>query len=482
VLTPLTISKLRVFGGILTTAALLFLMLFSLFADSPIPCTNGTICLTLSDLNAIVCDPGVQWLVFLCLVAYVLSFLVIRCQVERLPFWHATNSSLWLIALLSVGTFAYGFDYSEAAQSTRALMLLGGATLGVGATLKAIWREQGARTASVDCLIIIVLAAALVAASLWYPEWSPTFAFRGYARWTGPWDNPNAYGLLMGVGVVLAVGCAVANYEKVTADKSEIGSSKELGMRWKCVVAVLCLASVVVIGRGLVHSYSRGAWCGTIVGLSYLGTQRIRDHGSEFRRWIRVNVLSLAVTVASVLALISWHYRSTEWYPARRAFSVNSTVDSTWHDRVLSWDCALQITAEHPFLGAGWNQPERFWEQYYFPTGIPVGAVIGLNDYLLLGATLGIPALLCFAMYIWLCLRNAPQELQVANCLPDPPLPILTSTVPTLEVLQAICRAGAIVLLVGFWFNGGLFRLPTAATFWILIELGRRDLTVGNAK
>jgi hypothetical protein len=40
------------------------------------------------------------------------------------------------------------------------------------------------------------------------------------------------------------------------------------------------------------------------------------------------------------------------------------------------------------------------------------------------------------------------------------------------EWLKTICRAGAIVLLVGFWFDGGLFKLPTAATFWILLELG----------
>jgi hypothetical protein len=29
------------------------------------------------------------------------------------------------------------------------------------------------------------------------------------------------------------------------------------------------------------------------------------------------------------------------------------------------------------------------------------------------------------------------------------------------------------VLLVGFWFDGGLFELATAATFWVLLELGR---------
>jgi hypothetical protein len=44
-----------------------------------------------------------------------------------------------------------------------------------------------------------------------------------------------------------------------------------------------------------------------------------------------------------------------------------------------------------------------------------------------------------------------------------------------LDWLKTVCRAGALVLAVGFWFDGGLFKLPTAATFWILLELGRED-------
>jgi hypothetical protein len=56
----------------------------------------------------------------------------------------------------------------------------------------------------------------------------------------------------------------------------------------------------------------------------------------------------------------------------------------------------------------------------------------------------------------------------------------------TSDFLSATCHAGAIVLLVGFWFDGGLFKLPTAATFWILLELGgaesRRGLTTKNAE
>ena len=51
----------------------------------------------------------------------------------------------------------------------------------------------------------------------------------------------------------------------------------------------------------------------------------------------------------------------------------------------------------------------------------------------------------------------------------------------TADWLQTTCRAGAIVLLVGFWFDGGLFKLATASTFWILLELGNANLVPQKA-
>ena len=41
--------------------------------------------------------------------------------------------------------------------------------------------------------------------------------------------------------------------------------------------------------------------------------------------------------------------------------------------------------------------------------------------------------------------------------------------------LRVACRAGAVVYLVAFWFDGGLFKLATASVFWILLELGAEN-------
>jgi predicted phage tail protein len=51
---------------------------------------------------------------------------------------------------------------------------------------------------------------------------------------------------------------------------------------------------------------------------------------------------------------------------------------------------------------------------------------------------------------------------------------------PTEFGIQPVYRAGALVLLVAFWFDGGLFDLVTASVFWILLELGTSHLAVNR--
>ena len=88
---------------------------------------------------------------------------------------------------------------------------------------------------------------------------------------------------------------------------------------------------------------------------------------------------------------------------------------------------------------------------------------IQLNDFFILETTLGLPALVCFGLYLWMALVHRPP---MANC---------KSQMIGGDWLRTVCRAGAIVLLLGFWFNGGLFEMATGATFWILLELGREQ-------
>ena len=121
-------------------------------------------------------------------------------------------------------------------------------------------------------------------------------------------------------------------------------------------------------------------------------------------------------------------------------------------------------------------------------------AAITTNDYLMLGTQLGLPALPCFVAYVALRFRGrARHSVRAAIGLgraallrgfgrgAPRPYPGGQGTArPTLDFgletlnsrLRAACRAGALVMLVAFWFDGGLFKLATAAVFWILLELG----------
>jgi O-antigen ligase len=197
------------------------------------------------------------------------------------------------------------------------------------------------------------------------------------------------------------------------------------------------------------------------------------------RSWV-----ALAIISASVGLLGFWSCRHTERAVARRAYTVANANDFSWRNRVAAWEGALQMVAERPWLGFGWNQPERVYGQYYRATKLNEGMAIQLNDYFILGTTLGLPALLCFAVYVVLALTSHPKPAPtpLPSAFPDSTFRTPHSALRTRLALDfglwtldsaAVCRAAAVVLLVGFWFDGGLFKLATAAPFWILLELGR---------
>lgn len=243
-----------------------------------------------------------------------------------------------------------------------------------------------------------------------------------------------------------------------------------------------CLLGVVgVMGVGLVKSYSRGAWAGAAAGLVYLGYLAVKAEsrrrkgesgeektqmpsGSVLLCWAMRRRCTLAMVSVSVGLLAFWSIRHSQGTVARRAYSLANPNDFSRRNRLLAYEGALQMVAERPWFGLGWNQSEAVYGEYYRAANVDQeGAVVQLNDYLMLGTTLGVPALACFGVYLWLVLV---RRLPMANG---------KSQMTEGDWLKAVCRAGAVVLLVGFWFDGGLFELATGATFWILLELGRQE-------
>ena len=352
-------GKFTSFGRALEITITALVLILCLFADSSVLETNGVIGSIRSEVVAVFRDSGMQWMVFLCVAANFLMLFLLQCRISGLNFGRAVNPSLWLVGLLLIGTLDYTFNYSTAVQPTQALILLAGAALGSGAAVRSMWQQQGSYGRSMEHLIVILPVVLFLIALLGYADMRQHFEYHGYARWSGLWGNPNIFGLLMGVGMILAAGQLVQSLKpKFQSQKLEGRKWKTELIRWLKVIFFLMIT--LALSVGLMKSYSRGAWLAAICGLAYL-VNRV------FSQWLRRNALFLAIIVLSLYALAFWQFQHTEreHIVARRALSVGNINDFSWRNRVSAWEGALQIMAEHPVLGVGWNQPERCMSNYY---------------------------------------------------------------------------------------------------------------------
>jgi O-antigen ligase len=409
------------------------------------------------EVEGVFCDPQTQSMAVVCAGTYLAALGAIRNRRFRERRESTSGVELWRCAFLLIAAFLYWLGYQHASKSTQTVNLLVAAVLGSGAEVNVFWRDDfRSKKASLWCSVALVVVL-VTFACFWQSSDGPSFTYNDRVRWMGPWNNPNLYGLLMASCAVLAIGLAISN----------AGGTKAPGWRWKLwnrLKSALFLA-VGALCFGLWKSYSRGAWLAAGVGGLYLLIQwckRSLIEAGDRIRWMRI-CFSLAIVLCALVALMFWKYQHAENVTVRRAISAADRNDLSWGNRVAAWEGALQMMAERPWVGLGWNQPDPFYRHYYFTSRIDETGAVQLNDYLMLGATLGIPALFCFCMYLWLALT---QKLEIGN---------RKSEMAQLAWLKTVCRARALVLAVGFWFDGGLFKLPTAATFWILLELGREN-------
>jgi prepilin-type N-terminal cleavage/methylation domain-containing protein len=434
----------------------------------------------------------IEWMLLVCLAVWCGTFLFLTFSRNDWP----------LIGLLLIAIAMYFISYTESMRAADAIILLAGVTLGRGTrfALEADgrWKIEDGRTnseivnrKSAIVNFLVGLVGLLAFSSWWHLDMAGPY--HG-PRWMGLWNNPNIYGMLMGAGVLLAVGllkgmkkeeCRMKNSgEKRQAESDD--SSPRPSPRWarrgreflrslRFFVAIkpaignwqsaILLVAAGMMAVGLLFSYSRGAWVATTIGLLYLAW----SYGKLKWKYIILGAGLLALGVGLVWGNTS---DSAPWYVKRLDFSRPSA-----QHRVSAWRGALEMMRDHP-LGVGWNQAVATYEKNYSP---PEGgaAALTMNSYLMLGTELGLPGLLCFVAYVGLCFRN-PRSAVVptAGCggvSPPVGTPGGTPGGPAGETpaLRCACRSGALAMLVAFWFDGGLFTLATAAVFWVLLELSQ---------
>jgi O-antigen ligase len=346
--------------------------------------------------------------------------LVLLALAACLPAWTRGETG-------SVGNLKLGID-----QTTNALVLLTGivvgcaaeALIGTGADMSRIIRR----------VVLVAIPLFLAATSPFQPAVPHIYKYHDAVRWTGLWVNPNTYGLLMGAGLVLAIG-------QVPWKRIGWKTSQRVEFIFLVMAAVLC-------GFGLLKSYSRGAWlatsCALMVLLWFRASQKLRR-----------NLIPIALIILSGFAFGFWNFRYAESPLARRLFSVANRNDFSWRNRVTVWRGSIQMMRDRPLLGFGWGDVESAYERSYRARRLDESMAIQLNDYFTLANSAGVPALMFFIGFAALSLRR--QTKPDASFSPH----------------QSSARASAVLLLIGFWFDGGLFKVATGPLFWTLIEFSR---------
>lgn len=436
----------------------------------------------------------IQWMVLTCISVYFIGFNWLNRQRAVLD----THTNIFCIGLYAIAMLLYASDYEQASTTTETLVLCFGLVLFAGFRF---WQSLELRRNQPFPLSAVAVGSVLLIFCLSvgaHREIGQVFAYHGQQRWSGLWDNPNTFGVLMAAGFVIAVGWAIFSLKSKVQSWSTAAQEgqKAESRRWKAetlrwVGIALLGTAAIICAVGLVKSYSRGAWLGAAVGLSYLiGSafwssgfgryERTFESGKQKAEiscvsWLRRNWLPASVVLASVLILAFWNCRHTEHTFTRRVASAANAKDFSSRNRVAAWEGALQMIADKPFFGYGWNGPVRVQGELYRNPKLDDVLAVQLNDYFLLGATLGISALFCFVAFVGLSL-SPKSKAQSLKSETDSGLRPPASDFG----LPVICRSAAVILLVGFWFDGGLLKLATEATFWILLALGSVEEVDGS--
>ena len=402
-------------------------------------------------------DAETQWMIVFCLTCYFLLVLFVGRRLlggnNRLRF---NDPDVWLAATVMLVLLRYAFAYDGVSGTTQVPVVLTGILCGIAIRTWTNWPHNSAerkrRAFSLPMLLVCFLSGVVV----WNPRGTAQFQYHGASRWNGIWSNPNMFGLWMGTGFVLAVG-QILGTRRLKAKNG----------KWrKILCAMLCSIGAIVCSIGLFKSYSRGAWVGAGIGIMYLLTAWIsRPRSGNGIIWVKRNWKFLLLIVLSAGVLTFWQLRFSKWRPIQRVVSIANPNDFSWRNRVLAWEGAIRMMIHRPFTGFGWGQAEEAYQQKFLPPQLTDGAAIQLNDYFTLGISAGVSVLLCFIAYIWFTLRPKPE----------PP----SSAIQSPFSIYTVCRAGTLVLLVGFWFDGGLFRLSVGPVFWTLMELSRLEPSAG---
>ena len=424
-----------------------------------------------------------QWFTALCVSCCFFVLIASHCFLRRNILQHRALPREWnglscwpevlLFATIGWGAARYAADYPSACSTSAFLTLVSGVALGQAvAVLRLVrcLRSPSARHLHQLMASAIVLCASVMA--LFHPYDGNTYSYHGQPRWMGLYTNPNSFGLVMGVGVVLAVAQVVRQLSFMNVSLS-VSSKRIYRVRAWVPVGIYALSFVIML-RALLNSYSRGAWLATLCGVAYLGStgytlarrsalltrcagsgikgsgegaEACQSAGLRRLQLCRVLAVEAVLLLCCTLVVAFPNLREAESPLARRVFSLANQNDPSLRNRASTCRGALCMMADRPYAGFGWNRVMNTYDQEYRPNSLPECGAIALNDYLVLAVALGIPTTVCVLWYAWCKFVDGHRHL------------LRHSASQELNWDMAYCRAAFLTLFIGFMPEAGIFQL-----------------------
>jgi O-antigen ligase len=253
------------------------------------------------------------------------------------------------------------------------------------------------------------------------------FYYRGVYRETGIWDNPNTYGVFC--GVVFTWGIAYLRESGFTI-VGKWGGGK-----------VVLFAALLLSLKGLLNSYSRGAWLGVAIAQTYLWTPAILSKiasGIQRKTYITIGVPLTCILIYGALLKL----KDVDFPPLRRLGSIVNVTDLSWVHRLVAWKGSVLMLLERPIFGWGLENVESVYRVHFKPDSVPLAGAIVLNDVLFIAAGCGILVLILFVA-------------------------ILINTFRCIDCSAE--RSALCVLVTAAVFDGVLFNSSLALLFWLLV-------------
>jgi len=202
------------------------------------------------------------------------------------------------------------------------------------------------------------------------------FTYHRFERLTGPFDSPNTLAVLLATILLLL---PLLHKRAINPSLQKAG-------------ALLWVAASLMLTHGLAATYSRGGWLAYALGLSGLICVAYYAKGRLSQRLLQP-AFALAVILGAMLLL----------QPAGvdRLQSFADSEDRSIGNRLIVYEGALDVIAQNPWFGVGWNRFADYYQSWLQPLDLPHSYPGALNNYLCLGAELGLPALFCYLTLVW---------------------------------------------------------------------------------